>query len=142
MNGRFVTVLGREVFCLQYFFNFYFSDVIERTLELKAGCKLDAKTYNIIAYADDIALLAPSKTGLQLLIDNVSEFLAKINLCINAEKSSYIVFRSKKSKVPSTSVKLLGQPLFNVRECKYLGVMLTETLSIDKEIDQISSRFL
>ena len=56
------------------------------TLELKAGCKLDAKSYNIIAYADNIGLLAPSKTGLQLLIDNVSEFLAKINLFINAEK--------------------------------------------------------
>ena len=75
--------------------NFYFIDVIERTVELKAGCKLDAKSYNIIAYAYDIALLAPSKTGLQLLIDNVSEFLAKINLCINVEKASYIMFRSK-----------------------------------------------
>ena len=92
-------------------FNFCFNDVIERTRELKASCKLDTKSYIIIAYANDIALLAPPETGQQLLIDNVSEFLTEIILGINAEKSSYIVFRSKKSKVPSTSFKLLGQPL-------------------------------
>ena len=51
-------------------FNFYFSDVIQRTLELKARCKQDAKTYNIIVYVDDIALLAPSKIGLQLILGN------------------------------------------------------------------------
>ena len=61
----------------------------------KAGCKVDTKSYKTLAYADDIALLLPSKTGLQLLIDNVSEFLAETILCINAEKSSYIIFRSK-----------------------------------------------
>ena len=72
----------------------------------------------------------------------MSEFLAKINLFINAEKSSCIVFRFKKSKVYSTSVKFLGQPLLNVRECKYLGVMLTETLSMDKDVDRMPSSFL
>ena len=44
------------------------------------------KGYKSIVYADVITLLAPSKTVLQILIDNGSEFLAEINLCINAEK--------------------------------------------------------
>ena len=87
-------------------------------------------------------MLGPSKTGLQILIDNVSVFLAKINLCINSEKSSYIVFKSKKSKVPSTPVKLMGRSLLYVREGKYLGVMLTETLSIDKDVDRMTSSFM
>ena len=60
-------------------FIIYFNDVIQRTLELKAGYKLNSEKYNIIAFADDIVQLAPSKTGLQLVIDNLSEFLAKIN---------------------------------------------------------------
>ena len=77
----------------QILFNFYFNDAIERTLELKAVCKLDAKSFNFIGYADNIALLGPSKTALQLLIDNMSEFLAKINLFVNVEKISYIVFQ-------------------------------------------------
>ena len=31
------------------------------------------------------------------------------------------------------------QPLFIVIECKYLGLMLTETLSIDKDFDRMTS---
>ena len=72
----------------QILFNFRFDDVIERTLELKVGCKLDAKNYHIIAHADDIALLLPFKTELKLLKDNLSDFLAKMYLFVNAEESS------------------------------------------------------
>ena len=61
---------------------------------------------------------------------------------MNIEKLFYIVFRSKKSKVHSTSGKPMGQPIFNVRECKYPCVMLTETLSIDKNVDHVTSSFL
>ena len=49
--------------------------MIERTQELKVGCKQDVKSYEFIVYADFIASLAPSMNGLQILIDNVSEFL-------------------------------------------------------------------
>ena len=85
MNGSLVAMLGREVFCPQLFLFFYFNDVIERTLQLKA-------------YSNDIAQLAPSKTELQ--------------------------------------------PLSNVKDCKYLGVKLTETLPVDKDTDRMTSSFL
>ena len=38
-------------------FNFNCNDVIERTLEVMAGYKLDVRSHSIVAYADDIALL-------------------------------------------------------------------------------------
>ena len=72
---------------------------------------LGTKFYSINAYADDIFLLAPSKTVVQFLIDIVSEYLTEMSSCINDEKFSFIVFRSKKSKMFNTSFKLLGQPL-------------------------------
>ena len=50
-----------------------------------AGCKLDAKSHIITAYADDLDLLTPSKTGLRLLIDNVADFSAKIKSRMNDE---------------------------------------------------------
>ena len=55
-------------------YNFYFKCVIERTRELNTGCKLNAESYKVIGYSHDLALLPTSKTGLQLLIDDVSEF--------------------------------------------------------------------
>ena len=76
ISGRLVPVLSKEVFLsLMIFINIYFfNDVIELTLEVKAVCKLDAKRHSFIAYADDITLLANSKTEIQLRIDvRVSE---------------------------------------------------------------------
>ena len=55
LSGRLETVLGKEVFKLIFFFN----DVIERTLEVRAACKLYAMCNNFIAYAEGTALFAP-----------------------------------------------------------------------------------
>ena len=66
MSGRLAAVLGKEVFCPHYILIF-FNDVIKRTLEVKACCKLVAKSYSVIAYADDIVLIAPSKTRAALI---------------------------------------------------------------------------
>ena len=69
---------------------------------MKAVCKSVSKSYYLIAYSDVTALFAPSMTELQLFLDNVPDFPAEISLCLNDEKSIYIVFRSKTSKVLST----------------------------------------
>ena len=61
--------------------------MIEQTLDLKAGCVLDTMSYSITTYADDIAALVLPGTGVQLLIFNVTDLVAKkiIKFC---ERSS------------------------------------------------------
>ena len=49
---------------------------------------------NIIAYADDIVLLAPSATGLQLLIDIAFNEAHGLELKFNVLKSKCMVFSS------------------------------------------------
>ena len=67
-RGRLVTVLGKQVFCPQYFlicFHWY----QKGTLDIKSGYELVRKSYSIIAFADDITFLAPCRTGLQHLTE-------------------------------------------------------------------------
>ena len=47
-------VLGKEVFCPQLYLSFCFNNAIECALPSKVGCILDAKSYGINAYSDDI----------------------------------------------------------------------------------------
>ena len=47
--------------------------------------------WNVLAYADNIVLMAPSLNGLQKLIETLGESIKKIRLNINAKKSKYIV---------------------------------------------------
>ena len=49
---------------------------------------------NVLAYADDIVLMAPSLKGLQKLIDTLGESIKKISLKINIKKSKYkVIFK-------------------------------------------------
>ena len=50
---------------------------------------------NIICYAADIVLQAPSRAGLQLLINELSDLLRNITLKIYVENYCYIVFNKK-----------------------------------------------
>ena len=52
-------------------FNFYINRMIREISTLPQGCVLAGSKMNIICYADDILLLAPSSTGLQILLNKL-----------------------------------------------------------------------
>ena len=49
------------------------------------GCRLESMSYNIICYADDITVLAPSEMGLQVLLDSLAELLRRLGLKIKLD---------------------------------------------------------
>ena len=63
---------------------------------MNIGCKLGVQPSNIIAYADDIVLLAPSATALQMLLDSIYSKLLNLDMCVNGKKSKVMIFDSKK----------------------------------------------
>ena len=75
-----------------FFFKLYIHDLIERISRCKVGCRLGLFSSNIIAYADDIVLLAPSINALQHLANLISEEINKISLKFNSSKSSCMRF--------------------------------------------------
>ncbi|PZC82654.1 hypothetical protein B5X24_HaOG210098 [Helicoverpa armigera] len=101
------------------------------------GCSIDGKMLNNISYADDMVLLSPSICGLRKLLAICERYAEAHGLRYNATKSEVIVF-----KVPNNTpayippVKLRDSPLKVVTQFKYLGHVVTDSLTDDQDIDR------
>jgi len=66
--------------------------MLARVASSRVGCNVGGMFVNILAYADDIVLLAPSWRGLQQFLDIVVQQSGIINMSHNARKSVCMVF--------------------------------------------------
>jgi len=53
-------------------FNRYIRDLLAQVADLHVGCSIGGLFVNVLAYADDIVLIAPSWKALQQLLSNSS----------------------------------------------------------------------
>ena len=119
-------------------FNVYIDCILERISSMKFGSKLDIVNSNIIAYADDIVLLASSATALQIVIDEVSYSKAKLGLKVNKEKTKCMVFNSSRIKsVPNRVFQIDNNNIQYVNTIKYLGFMLQSDMNNLKDINRV-----
>jgi len=122
-------------------FNFYINECIKEVSSLSEGCRLCYQPANIICYADDVLLLAPSGNGLQRILNEFSRIIDGLRLIINTEKSNYIVFTHKR-RDGARDICVSGFKMIRVRSIKYLGVVMTDNMSIDCDIDRTLDSFL
>lgn len=102
-----------------------FNTVIDRALrglEEKIGYRMNGRVFNCIAYADDIILMASTKMGLQLSLNQIVSDFSRFGLEVNHDKSNTL------SLVPSgreKKVKTLTDPIFRINnvEIRPLGVI-------------------
>ena len=123
-------------------FNFYINEVINKVSILNWGCNLNLRKLNIIGYADDLIVMAPSPAGLQNILNSLGETLKALCLKINTDKSVHMVFKTNRAQVNSHKICLAGRQLCNVAQIKYLGVVITENLAISADVDRASGDFL
>lgn len=113
-----------------FLFNVYINDVLLKITKCKIGCRLGLSSSNIIAYADDLVLLAPTKNALQLLINEVSNEITKINLQFNTEKTVWMQFgRSLTNENHVPLFYLNNTALQCVDEIKYLGIIINNQIN-------------
>ena len=107
------------------------------------GCKLGILSSNIIAYADDLVLLAPSAEGLQKLIDKAYNEALDIDLKFNYKKTKCIVFKLKpgdeyKNIKPFT---IDSHNIDFVRSFRYLGYIISSDLNSNDDIVRARNKF-
>ena len=127
-------VLSPLLFC------YYIDEVLIYLNKLNIGCNFGIYKHNSQAYADDFTLISPSASALQILIDKVHIKFSALNLKLNTDKSNYMVFNKKKSKIPT--LFLNNNKLKNVMHCKYLGIIFTENLCNKDDILRCELSFL
>ena len=126
------------------FFNIYINSVLDKISSLNIGCSLGIEKSNIIAYADDIVLIAPSRKALQLLVDETFLEASKIELTFNFHKSKSMIFYShyKNSKVNTKNlIHINSDYIENAESVKYLGYILCSSLKDNDDINRVRSKF-
>ena len=124
------------------FFAYYINHIIDKISGMEDGCSLAGVRNNILCYADDVCLLAPSPEALQSVLDVLYQEVKTLGLSINVDKSAHLIFKHRKSLVLNSVVCLEGLTIKRVHDYKYLGIVLSEDLSLDKDINRISNSFL
>ncbi len=74
----------------------------------------------LLAYADDMVIVARPAEELQSMIDHVSKYFIKKKLIMNVEKSKLMVFRKGEEE---RKMEIGGGNIEKVKTFKYLGYM-------------------
>jgi len=75
-----------------FLFRFYTRNLIQIVTSASAGCTMFNCCFHLLAYADDLVILAPSWWGLQYLLNLLVSAAGNIGLSINAQKTVAMVF--------------------------------------------------
>lgn len=107
------------------YFSCYCDGLIKLLRDKKIGCKMYMICLAIIMFADDMCLLAPTRTALETLIAESGSFCNNLGLTFNPKKSKILVFSKKKLDLSTLKPILLNNSVVEyVTSIKYLGVTL------------------
>jgi len=123
-----------------YLFSRYIRELLLELETSRVGCNIGGIYINVLAYADDLVILAPSWRGLQHLLSVLHKHSANIDMTCNSKKTVCMVFKPKqRAKVVADNFPQLslGTELLQfVNEFKYLGHTITDNLTDDADIQR------
>ena len=99
---------------------------------VNAGITVGGRTINSLRFADDKAILASNEEGLQELMTRLNDVSEEYGMKINTKKTK-VMHVSRKRNVRLT-IQINRTKIEQVQEFKYLGSIMTENGSCDKEI--------
>ena len=105
------------------FFSVYVDDLIILLRKSGFGCYLIRMFVGCILFADDMALIAPSRTALQKMVDICVAFCKTHCLRFNSKKSKIMTF-GRSHLLPAVPIVIDNEPLDYVSEWKYLGTTI------------------
>ena len=124
-----------------FLFKFYINSVINEMSSMDEGCCIGISKVNILAYADDIALVATSVEDMNVLYGELKCKLRALGLQINRSKTKCLLFGSSDTRNCPKSIVLAEDELEVVSTYKYLGHYIEGTLKDDKDIENKLMKF-
>lgn len=117
-------------------FNIYVNDLIDELRRTRVGCHIDGVCYNNLSYADDMVLLSPSISALRELLAVCENFALKNGMKYNIAKTEMVIFKYGKGPERVPPVFLNGESVRVVKQFKYLGHILCESMQDDLDIER------
>ena len=85
-------------------FSLYVNDLIEILRASKIGCFISPKYFGIVAYADDILLIAPRRDALQRMVDMCETYMINNKISFRPTKTKSLCFGVNKDLIKKITV--------------------------------------
>jgi len=107
-------------------FNLALYKVMQSTRMVYSGVEIGKEQFNVLAYADDIALIGINEIEIRKLFVEMENIARKFGLQTDQEKTKYIIVERKNSlkKNKIGHLKIKNYKFEKVENFKYLGVIL------------------
>ena len=129
-------------------FSIYMDEILVNLRKLGVGCYVGEVFMGAIGYADDLVLLAPSRTAMQMMLQVCEEFGARNNLLFSTDtdpdksKTKCVFMCGKKKTVKPLPLYLYGRELPWVKTATHLGVELCEDGTMNSDIKHKTAAFI
>ena len=129
-------------------FAIYMDEVLQNLRNLGVGCYVGEVFMGALGYADDLVLLAPSRTAMQLMLKACEEFGTRNNLLFSTDpdpvksKTKSVFLCGKKKVEKPLPLRLYGTELPWVKTATHLGNELCEDGTMDTDTKQKRAAFI
>ena len=122
-------------------FALYVDELLVELRKQGIGCKVAGVFMGAVGFCDDLLLLAPTRDGMQVMLDTCQRFTSRYNLMFSTDpnpaksktKCIFVCGQAKKAKKPSPLV-LNGKDLPWVESAVHLGHLLHESGTMDRDV--------
>ena len=130
-------------------FSLYVDELLVELRGLGIGCRVAGVYMGAFGFCDDLLLLAPTRDGMQLMIETCERFAMKYNLKFSTDpdpsksksKCIFVCGVSKKKQKP-VPLMLNGKQLPWVESALHLGHVLHESGGMDQDIKAKRASFI
>ena len=122
-------------------FAIFIDDIVFSVKTTNAGCYVSFLCCSIFLYADDILLIAPTITALQLILNACELELLDLDMRVDVKKSACIRFGPRYNFECSEIISSFGGSIKWVESCRYLGVFFVSGRTFKCCFDDAKSRF-
>ena len=129
-------------------FSIYMDDLIVKLRRAGVGCHLGSVFCGAVGYADDILLLAPSRSAMETMLSICEVYAAENNLEFSTDpdpgksKSKCIFMQGNLRHPKPLNLKLYGVDLPWVRSASHLHHELSESCTMDLDMKQKRAEFI
>ena len=126
-------------------FTNYIDELLQRLKQSRYGCYIGSVFCGGFGYADDVALLAPTRVALKAMLQICDQFASEYDILFNAEKSKYLLFNPNR-KVSNSSINWKDQVMTACSDETHLGTPIGTTnnanaLLVKKSLCEFYTRF-
>ena len=134
-------ILSPILFCI------YIDDLLLLLSKCGMGCYIGYHFVGVLAYADDIVLVAPTATAMRKLLAICDEYASQFDILFNSSKSKWMAFlpnrcRSLSSQIDNCGFALGGAKMERVHNYSHLGHVIASSNKDDEDINRARFNFI